>query len=31
MLQRSGTLTDYERSEAAKQFQLYACELLQQL
>ncbi|KAI3424707.1 hypothetical protein D9Q98_008096 [Chlorella vulgaris] len=31
VLQRSVTLTDYERSEAAKQFQLYACELLQQL
>ena len=25
------TLTDYDRSEAAKEFQLYACELLQQL
>lgn len=30
-LQRTSTLTDYERSETAREFQLYVCEVLQQL
>ena len=31
LLQRTATLTDYERSETARDFQLYVCEVLQQL